>query len=81
MGMRAMLRDELTNPQILRRLTRTQIFEELRVLSPHLLSPLLVVLEDAIMALLQVLAHLLRFFLSSHPGPREVSSTNWLCSL
>jgi len=49
-----------TNPQILRRLSRAQIRKELWLLLLHLLGPLLVVLEDAIMALLEVLADLFR---------------------
>ena len=53
----------LTNPQILRTLPSTQILKELRMLPLHLSNPLLVVLEDAIMALLEILAHLLRLLL------------------
>lgn len=52
-----------TDPEILRALSRAQLLEELGVLLLLLVGPLLVVLEDAVMALLQVLAHtlLIRF--------------------
>lgn len=52
-----------TDPEILRALSRAQLLEELGMLLLLLVGPLLVVLEDAVMALLQVLAHtlLIRF--------------------
>jgi hypothetical protein len=50
---------KLTNPEILRGLARRQIGEELGLLRLHLVGPLLVVLKDAVVALLEVLAHLL----------------------
>jgi hypothetical protein len=50
---------KLTNPKILRTLARAQIRKEARIFLLHLGCPFLVVVEDAIMALLKVLAHLL----------------------
>src|SRR5690242_724895 len=52
--------NRLTDPEVVRRLASTQVLEELGLLLRHLLGPLLVVLEDAVMALLEVLLDLLR---------------------
>ena len=52
-------RCRLTNPQVLWALASAEAGEELWVLGLHLIGPSLVVLEDAVVGLLEVLAHLL----------------------
>jgi hypothetical protein len=51
--------DGLTNPEVLRALASAEAVEELGVLGLHLIGPFLVVLENAVVGLLEVLAHLL----------------------